>query len=142
MATNELQRLLSAGQFDPANPQGWYNARGVNILDLLAMKPMLEAQGKWNPAWDAALSNPAYFSAPGNAEVGNDNQAPAQSLDLSALDGWWLEAAIEGVVGWSIGEDPPRPGADYAFTSTTTWISVVDPRGRPFTADRPARPMS
>ena len=26
-------------------------------------------------------------------------------LNLSVLDGWWLEAWIEGVTGWSIGED-------------------------------------
>src|SRR5262249_9838155 len=26
-------------------------------------------------------------------------------LNLSVLDGWWVEAAIEGVNGWSIGQD-------------------------------------
>jgi len=26
-------------------------------------------------------------------------------LNLSVLDGWWVEAAIEGVTGWSIGRD-------------------------------------
>ena len=26
-------------------------------------------------------------------------------LNLSVLDGWWVEAAIEGVTGWSIGQD-------------------------------------
>lgn len=28
-------------------------------------------------------------------------------LNLSVLDGWWLEACIEGVTGWSIGDDVP-----------------------------------
>ena len=26
-------------------------------------------------------------------------------LNLSALDGWWIEACIEGVTGWSISDD-------------------------------------
>jgi starch phosphorylase len=26
-------------------------------------------------------------------------------LNLSVLDGWWIEACIEGVTGWSIGND-------------------------------------
>ncbi len=34
-------------------------------------------------------------------------------LNVSTLDGWWLEARIEDVIGWSIGEEQPRPnGAD------------------------------
>jgi len=35
-------------------------------------------------------------------------------LNLSALDGWWLEAQVEGVVGWSLGDDPAHPGAGAA----------------------------
>ena len=26
-------------------------------------------------------------------------------ISLSVLDGWWIEACIEGVTGWSIGRD-------------------------------------
>jgi glycogen phosphorylase len=26
-------------------------------------------------------------------------------LNLSVLDGWWIEACIDGVTGWSIGDD-------------------------------------
>lgn len=26
-------------------------------------------------------------------------------INLSVLDGWWIEGCIEGVTGWSIGED-------------------------------------
>jgi glycogen phosphorylase len=32
-------------------------------------------------------------------------------LNLSVLDGWWVEAAIEGVTGWSIGQDGGHNGA-------------------------------
>ncbi len=28
---------------------------------------------------------------------------------LSVLDGWWIEGHVEGVTGWSIGEDSPLP---------------------------------
>lgn len=33
---------------------------------------------------------------------------------LSVLDGWWIEGCIEGLTGWSIGEDPAsmRPGKE------------------------------
>ncbi|HTQ35077.1 MAG TPA: alpha-glucan family phosphorylase [Stellaceae bacterium] len=27
-------------------------------------------------------------------------------LNLSVLDGWWIEACVDGVTGWSIGDDP------------------------------------
>ena len=27
------------------------------------------------------------------------------ALNLSVLDGWWVEACIEGVTGWAIGHD-------------------------------------
>lgn len=33
-------------------------------------------------------------------------------LNLSVLDGWWLEACIEGVTGWAIGHDGETGAAD------------------------------
>jgi starch phosphorylase len=36
-------------------------------------------------------------------------------LNLSVLDGWWLEGCVEGVTGWAIGadrDDPARHAAD------------------------------
>jgi starch phosphorylase len=35
-------------------------------------------------------------------------------LNLSVLDGWWVEAWIEGVTGWSIGADAPGGGSEHA----------------------------
>jgi starch phosphorylase len=32
-------------------------------------------------------------------------------LNLSVLDGWWLEACIDGVTGWAIGRDRPTGAA-------------------------------
>jgi starch phosphorylase len=55
-------------------------------------------------------------------------------LNLSTLDGWWLEARIEGVVGWSIGEDPMRPGADDAASLYDKLQHVILPLYR---SDRP-----
>lgn len=37
-------------------------------------------------------------------------------LNLSVLDGWWLEAWIEGVTGWAIGEDgAAQASADHLY---------------------------
>jgi glycogen phosphorylase len=36
------------------------------------------------------------------------------ALNLSVLDGWWVEAWIEGVTGWSIGNDLAHQGAHHA----------------------------
>jgi starch phosphorylase len=35
-------------------------------------------------------------------------------LNLSVLDGWWLEAWIEGVTGWAIGSDVTNRGSAHA----------------------------
>ena len=35
-------------------------------------------------------------------------------LNLSVLDGWWLEAWIEGVTGWAVGTKESRDGDDAA----------------------------
>ena len=34
-------------------------------------------------------------------------------LNLSVLDGWWIEACLEGVTGWAIGSDGDAQN-DYA----------------------------
>ncbi|TDI94660.1 MAG: alpha-glucan family phosphorylase [Caldithrix sp.] len=35
-------------------------------------------------------------------------------LNFSVLDGWWIEACIEGVTGWAIGPEPNEPNlSDY-----------------------------
>ena len=69
---------------------GWQNQRAVGMNDLSQMKPALEQAGKWNPAWDAALSDPSYFSNPEaqNWETGQVNAGPANQLDLSSLAGY------------------------------------------------------
>jgi starch phosphorylase len=35
-------------------------------------------------------------------------------LNLSVLDGWWVEACIDGVTGWAIGTDMPNTGMQHA----------------------------
>ena len=34
-------------------------------------------------------------------------------LNLSVLDGWWIEACIEGVTGWAIGEDGEHAAGEH-----------------------------
>ena len=38
-------------------------------------------------------------------------------LNFSILDGWWLEACVEGVTGWSIGTDSPAEANDTEAAS-------------------------
>ncbi len=38
-------------------------------------------------------------------------------LNCSVLDGWWIEACIDGVTGWSIGDSPGDAAADGQATS-------------------------
>jgi glycogen phosphorylase len=70
-------------------------------------------------------------------------------LNLSVLDGWWIEAWIEGVTGWAIGADDSRHDDDaqdlyeklehvvlplwYDYPARWTWmmkqsISKIAPR--------------
>jgi starch phosphorylase len=41
-------------------------------------------------------------------------------LNLSVLDGWWLEACIEGVTGWAIGSDGDANGRHEAGPAAAT----------------------
>ena len=54
-------------------------------------------------------------------------------LNLSALDGWWLEAQLESVVGWSIEDDPATPGYDDAASLYDKLERVILPL---YTRDR------
>lgn len=36
-------------------------------------------------------------------------------LNISVLDGWWIEANIEGVTGWAIGGDDPDGHAEDLY---------------------------
>ena len=80
----------SSGGWNPNDPSGWFNARGVDIMDLRAMKPLLEAQGQWNPAWDAALDDPSYYSSQQEGEAGITGAPASNALDLNALNGYQM----------------------------------------------------
>jgi starch phosphorylase len=45
-------------------------------------------------------------------------------LNLSILDGWWVEAWVEGVTGWAIGDDRPDhvPNADALYDKLATSV--------------------
>jgi starch phosphorylase len=38
-------------------------------------------------------------------------------LNVSVLDGWWIEACVEGVTGWSIGDDPAAAAGENQAAS-------------------------
>lgn len=41
---------------------------------------------------------------------------------LSILDGWWIEGRIEGVTGWSIGEDGRREGETHDSSKDASFL--------------------
>ena len=41
-------------------------------------------------------------------------------LNLSVLDGWWIEACVDGVTGCAIGDDPAS-AADEARAATNLY---------------------
>lgn len=46
---------------------------------------------------------------------------------LSILDGWWVEGCVEGVTGWSIGEDPgPDPGSGDSNKDAASLYSKLE----------------
>lgn len=47
-------------------------------------------------------------------------------LNLSVLDGWWLEACIEGVTGWAIGSDGDAHGRHEAGPAAATADDLFD----------------
>jgi starch phosphorylase len=55
-------------------------------------------------------------------------------LNLSVLDGWWIEGCIEGVTGWSIGTDAPSENSNHAHDLYDKLERVVLPL---YYGDRP-----
>ena len=47
--------------------------------------------------------------------------------NLSVLDGWWIEGCIEGVTGWSIGDDSEAASEDEAKSLYDKLEQVVLP---------------
>ena len=91
----------------------------------------------WSPASDIWLNTPLPPSSLGHQRHEGGAQRRAQ---LSVLDGWWVEACVDGVTGWAIGDgrrrrrrsdDARRPvrqaGAhDPAAVSTPTGALALD----------------
>ena len=63
----------------------------------------MESPRRWSPGVDVWLNTPL----PPMEASGTSGMKAALNgvLNLSVLDGWWIEACIEGVTGWSIGHD-------------------------------------
>ena len=57
-------------------------------------------------------------------------------LNLSILDGWWIEACVEGVTGWSIGQDD---GSDSDETHAAALYDKLERAVLPLYYNDPAR---
>jgi starch phosphorylase len=58
-------------------------------------------------------------------------------LNLSILDGWWIEACIEGVTGWAIGED--GTGASEEREAAASLYDKLERAVLPLFYDEPSR---
>ena len=45
---------------------------------------------------------------------------------LSVLDGWWIEGCIEGVTGWSIGDDRPSTHSDRSASDASSMYDKLE----------------
>lgn len=75
---------------------GYKNKRAISVEDLNALRPALQAAGKWDSAWDSL--GPEYFRSGGagsseSSADGMQGSAATQTADLSALDGYGKASA-------------------------------------------------
>lgn len=76
------------------NPeQNAWKTGEIKTTDLPSIKPVLEKKGLWNPEWDVALSDPAYWDTRHETEQGQVGSEPTKSLDLSALKDYKVGSA-------------------------------------------------
>lgn len=71
---------------------GWKTGE-IKTTDLPSIKPVLEKKGLWNPEWDVALSDPAYWDTRQETDQGEVGSAPTKSFDLSALKDYKVGSA-------------------------------------------------
>ena len=112
IASRHRVQLVIAGKAHPRDTEGKDAIRRVHEL-------ARELQGKMNcaflPDYDMGMARTLVAGAdvwlntplpPLEASGTSGMKASLNGvLNLSVLDGWWVEACIDGVTGWSIGDD-------------------------------------
>ncbi len=121
LAGNHPFQLVFAGKAHPRDEPGKWLIEQLNQhrRQLSAVIPMA-----FLPNYDIAMAATLVAGAdiwlntplPPLEASGTSGMKAALNgvLNLSVLDGWWVEACIEGVTGWAIGGEKVDPGNDHA----------------------------
>jgi starch phosphorylase len=110
-------QVVFAGIAHPSDGQGQNSIEGINrhirqIADAIPIAFLpnydIEIAGRLVSGVDIWLNTPL----PPLEASGTSGMKAALNgvLNFSVLDGWWMEGHIEGVTGWSIGNDDDGPG--------------------------------
>ncbi|PSC02552.1 alpha-glucan family phosphorylase [Alsobacter soli] len=108
-------QVVVAGKAHPRDTQGQQIIRDVHAR-MRQLSP--EIRMAFLPNYDMALARTLVAGTdvwlntplPPLEASGTSGMKAALNgvLNLSVLDGWWIEACVEGVTGWSIGRDGPE----------------------------------
>jgi starch phosphorylase len=112
-------QVVMAGKAHPRDMQGQHMIRDIHDRMRQLAPDMRMA---FLPNYDMALARTLVAGAdvwlntplPPLEASGTSGMKAAMNgvLNLSVLDGWWIEACIDGVTGWSIGLDGASPAAE------------------------------
>jgi glycogen phosphorylase len=105
-------QVVMAGKAHPRDPQGQHLIRDIHDR-MRQLSP--DIRMAFLPNYDMKLAHTLVAGAdvwlntpmPPLEASGTSGMKAALNgvLNLSVLDGWWIEACIDGVTGWSIGRD-------------------------------------
>lgn len=115
-------QIVMAGKAHPRDTQGQHLIRDIHH-QMRQLAP--DIRMAFLPNYDMAL---ARILVAGTDVWLNTPQPPLEAsgtsgmkaalngvLNLSVLDGWWIEACIDGVTGWSIGRDGTEGAEEHAL---------------------------
>ncbi len=112
-------QVIIAGKAHPRDLQGQHMIRDIHHR-MRQLAPAIRMA--FLPNYDMALARTLVAGAdvwlntpqPPLEASGTSGMKAALNgvLNLSVLDGWWIEACIDGVTGWSIGKDRGPEGAE------------------------------
>lgn len=112
-------QIVMAGK---AHPHDTHGKEAIRRIHEIAKQLAGKVTCVFLPAYDMALARTLVSGAdiwlntplPPLEASGTSGMKAALNgvLNLSVLDGWWIEACLEGVTGWSIGDDDDRGSGD------------------------------
>jgi glycogen phosphorylase len=132
---SDIERLLGMAERTPfqivlagkAHPRDWEGKEAIRRLHEIAQGLSGRIACVFLPNYDMAQARVLVAGSdiwlntplPPMEASGTSGMKAALNgvLNLSVPDGWWLEACIEGVTGWSIGDDGDGDGGHAGVLS-------------------------